>query len=317
MFYSKIKKISLLFVSLTLMLLLSSCGTEEKILTNVTERDANQIIVLLESKGIKVKKSLVKSSGAAAQSSENMWDIIVEHGKGTEALAVLNRIGLPRPSGMTLLELFPSQGMMKTDTEEKIRYNEGLNAQLANTLRQIDGVLNVEVQISFPQEDTFNPDAAKEYPRASVFIKHDGILDDPNNLLPQKIKRYISGSVVDLRYEDVTVVTDRARFTDVNLKALEPKSEKNPFGGQDFVKIWSIIVSNDSAASFRTILFLFCFFSLVFILALGWAAWKFQGVFKQMKGFKSFFSTEPMNITLHHEDYEVPKGENEENEEQT
>lgn len=304
MFYSRVRKVSLLLATLTLAFLLTSCGAQHTILTNVTERDANQIIVLLESKGIKAEKMLVKTSGAGAQSSVNLWDISVERNKGTEALAILNRIGLPRRPGVSLLELFPSQGMMKTDTEEQIRYIEGLNEQLATTLRKIDGVLDVEVQISVPKEDAFNPDADKEFPRASVFVKHDGILDDPNNLLTQKIRRYISGSIVDLRYEDVTVVTDRARFTDINLRSLEPSSEATPWGNHDFVKIWSIVVSSDSAGSFRTILFLFCFFMLLLILAFAWSAWKFQGAFKQIKSFKSFFSTKPMNVTISSDDLE-------------
>lgn len=294
----KVKKLSLFLSFAIVLFALTSCGKQQTILTNVDETDANQILVLLESKGITAQKSLVKTQGAGAQSAANLWDIQVDSSRATEALAILNRIGLPRKPGISILDLFPGQGMMKTDMEEEIRYNEGLNEQLASTLRKIDGVLDAEVQISFPKEDQFNPEAPKELPRASVFIKHDGILDNPNNLLFQKIRRYISGSIVDLRYEDVTVVTDRARFTDINLRSLEPKSKATPWGNQDFVKIWSIIVSQDSAGSFRTILFLFCFFLLIFILALAWMAWKMQNVFKQVKGYKSFFTLEPMNIQL-------------------
>ncbi len=297
------KKLSVVVATLLLTLLLTSCGSNQVILTNVAELDANQILVLLESKGIFAEKTIVKTSGAgASQSTDNLWDISVDSTRAIEALAILNRIGLPRPTGISLLDLFPQQGMMKTDTEEQIRYNEGLNLQLANTLRKIDGILDVEVQVSFPKDDGFNPDAPKQFPRASVFIKHDGILNDPNNLLFQKIRRYISGSIVDLSYEDVTVVTDRARFTDINLRTLEPKSEVSPWGNQDFVKIWSIVVSQQSVGAFRTILFLFCFFLLVLILAVGWAAWKFQDVFKQVKNVKSLFTLEPLKVGLQKEE---------------
>ncbi len=296
MLYSKVKKIGL-FLSLALMLVtFTSCGKQQTILTNVDERDANQILVLLESKGIMAQKMMVKTSGAGTQSADNLWDILVDSSRATEALAILNRIGLPRSPGITMLDIFPGQGMMKTDTEEEIRYNAGLNEQLATTLRKIDGVLDAEVQISFPKEDTFNPEAQKELPKASVFVKHDGILDNPNNLLFQKIRRYISGSIVDLRYEDVTVVTDRARFTDINLRSLEPKSKATPWGNQDFVKIWSIVVSQDSSGSFRTILFLLCFFLLLVILALAWVAWKMQNALKRYKSVKSFFSLKPMEV---------------------
>lgn len=317
MLFSKIKK-SVLFLSLlALTLTFTSCGKQQTILTNVDETDANQILVLLESKGITAQKALVKTTGAAATSTANLWDISVDPARSIEALAILNRIGLPRQPGISMLDLFPGQGMMKTDLEEQIRYNEGLNEQLASTLRMIDGVLDAEVQISFPKDDSFNPDAVKEYPRASVFIKHDGILDNPNNLLFQKIRRYISGSIVDLRYEDVTVVTDRARFTDINIRSLEPKTKATPWGNQDYIKIWSIVVSQDSAAAFRTILALFCFFLLIFIIAMGWAAWKLQGLFKQVKDVKSVFSLEPFDIKLSGEPAtENTKKENTEDSEQ-
>ncbi len=301
MFYSKFKKTITVCFSIMLMLFCTSCGKQVTILTNVEEGSANQILVLLESKGILSEKILVKTTGAGAQSNENMWNIAVDSTRATEALAILNRIGLPRKPSVNLLDLFPQQGMMTTDKEEEVRYNEGLNQQLASTICKIDGVLDAEVQISFPEEDTFNPDAKKEFPRASVFIKHDGVFDDPNTLLPQKIRRYISGSIIDMRYDDVTVVTARARFTDINLRSLEPKTDATPWGTQDFVRIWSIVVSQDSASSFRTILFLFCFFMLVFIAALAWMAWKVQDVFKQMKNVKSFFSPEPLKLKIQSE----------------
>lgn len=274
--------------------MLSSCSHhDDMILTNVTERDANQIIVLLESKGIEAKKEVIKAQGAGADTSVSMFNIYVEGGKSVEALAILNRIGLPRKQGVSLLELFPQQGMMKTDKEEQIRYNQGLNEEIASTIQMIDGVLAAEVQIAFPETNAFNPDQAVEYPRASVFIKHDGFLDDANSLTVQKIRRFVAGSVLNLRYEDVTVVTDRARFTDISVASVEPKSVATPWGQQDYVKIWSIIVAEQSVSSFRTILFLFCLFTIVFVLALGWSFWKFQNFFKSPEQLKQFFSPEP------------------------
>ncbi len=314
MVISWIKKTSLLIASIALILLLTSCESQQSILTNVTERDANQIIVLLESRGINVKKEPVKTSGAGAnESAESMWNIMVDSSRSVEALAILNRIGLPRRAGVSLLDIFPQQGMMKTDKEEQIRYNEGLNEQLASTIAMIDGVLAAEVQIAFPEVDNFNPDQQVENPRASVFVKHDGILDDPNNLLTQKIRRYIAGSILNLQYEDVTVVTDRARFTDISANAFEPKTQATPWGTQDYVKIWNIVVAEQSVSSFRTILFLFCFFLIILVIAFGWTIWKFQNFFKNMSSFKKFLSADPVEVSKKVVE-EEPKDEGGENE---
>ncbi|MCH9634098.1 MAG: hypothetical protein S4CHLAM7_08400 [Chlamydiae bacterium] len=281
-----------------LVFVLTSCGNQQAILTNVNERSANQIIVLLESRGINSKKEPVKTSGGATETAESMWDIFVDSSRSIEALAILNRIGLPRKAGVSLLDIFPQQGMMKTDKEEQIRYNEGLNEQLASTIEMIDGVLAAEVQIAFPEVDNFNPDQQTELPRASVFVKHDGILSDPNNLLTQKIRRYIAGSVLNLQYEDVTVVTDRARFTDISADAFEPKTPATPWGNQEYIKIWNIIVSEQSASAFRTILFIFCLFMIIISVALGWTLWKFQNFFKNKEQLKHFISTHPIAAPL-------------------
>lgn len=292
-----IKRVLSSLCLIALVLGLTGCSARQnKILTNVSEKDANQILVLLESKGIQASKEEIKTQGATGgDSTGTMFDILVEQDKSIEALAILNRIGLPRQKGVTLLDLFPQQGMMKTDKEEQIRYNQGLNEELASTIQMIDGVLAAEVQIAFPETDQFNPDQTIQYPRASVFVKHDGILDDPNNLIVQKIRRYIAGSVLNLRYEDVTVVTDRARFTDISVASVEPKMPATPWGNQDYVRIWSVIVADQSVSSFRTILFLFCLFTILFVVALGWTFWKFQNYFKTKEGIKAYFSPEPFN----------------------
>lgn len=314
MIISWIKKTSLFLLSLFILLLLSSCQHEQTILTNVSEREANQIVVLLQSKGISAIKEAVKTQGAGGgEVTESQFNILVDSEKSVEALAILNRIGLPRQASVSILDLFPQQGMMKTDKEEQIRYNEGLNEQLASTLRMIDGILAVEVQISFPEVDTFNPDQQVEYPRASVFIKHDGILNDPNNLLVQKVRRYIAGSVLNLRYEDVTVVTDRARFTDISANAFEPKTKATPWGTQDFVKVWSLVIGQDSVGAFRAILFFFCFFMIIFLLTLVWLFWKFQNFFKTKEQIKAMINMKPFNTpTEQNRDQRAPQGESEE-----
>ena len=71
-----------------------------------------------------------------------------------EAIAYLNQNGFPREKGSTLLELFAKQGLMTSDKEETIRYQAGLAQQLTNTILMIDGVIEANVQISFPPEDT-------------------------------------------------------------------------------------------------------------------------------------------------------------------
>ena len=110
---------------------------------------------------------------------------------------------------------------MSTDREETIRYNAGLAEQLRNTIRKIDGVLDADVQISFPPAET-TPGAPPQKTTAAVYVKHQGVLEDPNSHIETKIKRLLAGSINGLEYDNVSVISDRSRFADISL---EPEQE--------------------------------------------------------------------------------------------
>ena len=84
----------------------------------------------------------------------------------------------------------------------------------------------------------------------------------------------ISGSIDNLSFEDVAVMSDRSRFTDIafpqdsemiGAKALE----------KEYVKIWSIMMTKSSAKTFRFIFFLMILILFVFGASLGWLIYKF------------------------------------------
>ena len=137
---------SLLFV----LFLVTGCDKQTEIVSNLEEREANEIIVFLASKGMTATKSPTASSGPGAGQGSSKWSISVEQHISTEAMAILNQNGLPRIKGVNLLELFAKQGLMSSEKEETIRYQAGLAEQIASTIRKIDGVIDADVQIPFP-----------------------------------------------------------------------------------------------------------------------------------------------------------------------
>jgi type III secretion protein J len=182
---------------------------------------------------------------------------------------------------------------MTTDKEETIRYQAGLSQQITNTILMIDGVIDASVQLSFPPETTGLPGemATPQKITAAVYVKHQGVVDDPNTHLENKIKRLVSGSVTGLDINDVTIVSDRSRFTDVApLKTGEKISPK----GKDYVSIWSIVMSKDSAKRFRFLFFFLIGTSIFLALFLGWLIWKVYPVFKKRGGFKELLNPIPI-----------------------
>ncbi|WP_194848002.1 EscJ/YscJ/HrcJ family type III secretion inner membrane ring protein [Candidatus Neptunochlamydia vexilliferae] len=274
------------------LILFTGCESNREVVTQIHEREANIILVLLESKGIPASKVQASSTGVGAEASAAQYSVVVPDKFYIDAIAYLNQNGFPRQKGATLLELFAKQGLMTSNKEETIRYQAGLAQQLTNTILMIDGVIDATVQISFPPEEvTLTGEGENKKITAAVYVKHQGVIDDPNIHLENKIKRLISGSVTGLDINDVAVVSDRSRFTDITLDQM-PES----LGGKpgEYVSIWNIVMSKKSAARFRFLFFLITTIAVLLAIILGWVAWKFYPQLKKKGGLKELFNPIPL-----------------------
>jgi type III secretion protein J len=266
------------------------------IINDIDEREANEIIVFLASRGISSEKMQAVSTGAGTTGNEAVkWSIMVDGSHSTKAMAILNQNGLPRKKGMSLLDLFAKAGLMSSEKEETIRYQAGLAEQIANMIRKIDGVLDADVQISFPSTEASSMTYGAQQEKlkkitAAVYVKHQGVFDDPNAHLSSKIKRLVSGSVTGLDLNDVTVIADRARFIDVSLT---PISESLKESGSEYVSIWSIILNKQSASRFRIVFFLLMLCLFTFALLTGWLVWKFYPLLKEKENWRNLLQIAP------------------------
>ncbi|MFI5333566.1 MAG: EscJ/YscJ/HrcJ family type III secretion inner membrane ring protein [Chlamydiales bacterium] len=281
------------------LILLVACETNMVIVNDVEEREANEIVVFLASKKINADKIPSPSAGpAAGGAAASLWSIAVPPAQSTEAMAQLNQNGLPRRKGVNLLDLFAKAGLMSSEKEETIRYQAGLAEQIANTIRKIDGVIDADVQLSFPPAETTSfvaPGTAAAPAKkvtASVYVKHQGILDDPNSHLVTKIKRLVAGSVSGLDVNDVTIISDRSRFADITLM---PQPESLAPKPKEYVSIWSIVMSKTSASRFRTLFFILTLIAVVLAAGLGWLIWKFYPVLKRGRGLRELFNPIPVD----------------------
>jgi type III secretion protein J len=280
------------FLTLLLILfclpLFTGCESRRTIVNKLDEKEANEIIVFLSTKGVDaLKVPSAEATGGGAK--ELLYDISVPEEQVTPAMSILNQAGLPRRRGQSLLGIFKEAGLVPSEMTEKIRYQAGLAEQIASTIRKIDGVLDAEVQISFPEEDPLNPGKTKGNITASVYVKHSGVLDDPNSHLITKIKRLVTASITGLLYDNVTVIPDRARYSDfpVGLTGIQEEEK-------DFVKTWTLIIAKESLTRFRLVFFTFFIFSLLLLLMMIWIAWKVYPILRQHGGLSSLFSLTPL-----------------------
>lgn len=269
--------------------LLIACESTKPIVSDLSQKEANEIVVFLDRKGIPSQKVKQVATGAGAR-DENRYSIRVRVDRSTEAMSVLNNAGLPRRRSKDLLTLFGQGGLVPSELEEKIKYQSGLEEQLAATIRKIDGVLDADVRLSFPEENVLNPQAEEKDKTASVYVKHQGVLDDPNSHLNTKIRRYVASSVEGLKYENVTVIGDRARFTgDPALQQIARRSED-----RQWVKIWRIVIARESIQPFRMIFFGFSVTLMFFALMVLWMFWKIFPVLNATGGISQLFTLRPV-----------------------
>ncbi len=289
----ELNKISKLLVCLLIIFssfLLTSCESQKTIVNGLDEREANEILVFLASKNIGANKVLSPTGGGGGGGSKVLlWDISVSEKDATEAMALLNQAGLPRKRGQNLLTIFSNVGLVPSERQDKIRYEAGLAEQIASVIRKIDGVLDAEVQISFPEEDPLNPGKTKGKITASVYVKHNGVLDDPNSHLVTKIKRLVASSITGLDYNDVTVIGDRARGSEYTAPTTPSENEE-----KSYVQIWTIVLAKDSVTRFRVVFFSFSFLILVMALALIWLTWKIYPLLRAHGGVKELFHLQPL-----------------------
>ncbi len=280
----RFKQLSLLII----LIFLTACEKHQSVITGVDEREANLIVVFLDSKGIQAKKIVQASSGMGGENSAPKFSIEVPPKDAVMAMAFLNQNGLPRKQGITLLELFAKSGLMSSDQENTIRYQAGLEQQIVNTIMMIDGVIDSTVQISFPPQDQTGIGTQQRI-TASVYVKHQGVVDDPNSHLETKIKRLVSGAINGLDINDVTVVSDRSRYTDINpvdFKEVNPESK-------EYINIWSMAMTRESISKFRLVFFSLTIFVFLFATLCSWLLWKLYPIIKK-NGFKELFKTQPL-----------------------
>lgn len=286
--------ISCLLLLTGIMFSCTSCASRSMIAHGLAIREANEVVVLLVSKGISAEKTPVAASNVGGGSSEQLWDITVPGSQITDALAILNQAGLPRPKGTSLLDLFSKQGLVPSELQEKIRYQEGLSEQLATTIRKMDGIVDANVQVSFSQEcDDENVPIT-----ASVYVKHKGVLDNPNSIVVSKIKRLVASAVPGLIIENVSVVGDRAIYNNISLT--------NPWGDETpLVSIWGITLAQFSVVKFRLIFYIFMILLFLTLSLIVWLIWKTHLLFSHFGGIKSIIQVAPYQ-------YQTEKKEEEE-----
>lgn len=171
-------------------LLLAACSSQE-LYSQLSERQANEMVAVLRSAGIKAEK----------QAKDSQFAVLTAASDFPQAVRTLSAQGYPRESFDSMGKVFKREGFVSSPLEERARLVFAMSQEISNTLTNIDGVVTARVHLVVPEK---NPLVDKPQPAAaSVFIKHRPDKDLSGQVA--QIKALVVNSIEGLSYDHVTV----------------------------------------------------------------------------------------------------------------
>lgn len=192
-------------------LLLTSLGTvacagQNQIVHGLDEYEANEILVVLESKGITGSK--ITEAGR-----QITYAVAVPGNQASEALRLLVANKLPRQRPMTLDRVYPQGGggLIPTKSEEKAKFLMAIQGEIENKLKQLPGVVQSHVSIVQPDKDVVRDlDTPPPPSTASVAIVFNPIDERGTaSVTIDDVRALVAASVEDLKPQNVQVVMKR------------------------------------------------------------------------------------------------------------
>lgn len=183
------------------LLLVFACvaGCDARLASDLTEAQANELIVALHASGIAAEKDLEKGARGEAR-----YEVDVPEGEVGRALSVLASADLPRRDETGIDEAFAEGGLVPTATEERARLVAAIGGELARTIERIDGVVDARVHVALPEPREILLDETPPSSRASVLVKHR-IDHAPPDV--ESIRAIVAGAVPSMDPASVAVLT--------------------------------------------------------------------------------------------------------------
>ncbi|MFU8806297.1 MAG: hypothetical protein ACNA8W_20975 [Bradymonadaceae bacterium] len=175
-------------------------GCTETIYHGLSEREANEMVVVLEQHAIEAHKGR-DSSG------DDVWVVSVATGARVEAWRVLEIEGLPRPAAGGFGEFYPSGGLIPTSGEERILLQYATAREIQTSLLKIEGVVDAHVNLVMPAKPRVQLSTETvEPPRASVLLKYRAREGMPLPIEEEALRGLVAGGVEGLSGENIEVI---------------------------------------------------------------------------------------------------------------
>lgn len=244
------------------LLLLSACAKQD-LLQDLEEREANEIVVLLDVNHINASK-LPDAGGGGGGSKGPRFKIAVAASEATSAWKVLTDHQLPKRKDTGFAEIFASSGLVPTASEEKAKILSANQGELARTIKSMDGVLDARVHIVMPEDSVLKiKEDDKAKPTASVWFKYIAKNGKPP-VSETQIQDLVAHAVEGLKPDQVKVIGTTALSVEASEAA----------GTADLVKLLGISVAKTDANRLKIILAVAVLLMAILAAGFTWGMYK-------------------------------------------
>ncbi len=184
-------------VATLMMVAVAACSGQE-LYRDVNEREANEMVAVLERAGIDSDKS---------PGEKGVFAVTVSQSDFARSVEVLRQNGLPRDQFESLGSVFKKEGFTSSSLAERARLVYGLSQELSHTISEFDGVVEARVHLALPEADVLT--GVANPPSASVFVKYREGFD--LRAQTAAIKALVTNSIEGLEYEKVSIAMTEAK----------------------------------------------------------------------------------------------------------
>jgi len=174
-------------------IIMSGCN-DEKVLDNLTQEQANQVLTVLQQHNVSAHKNGNLKAGYA---------VTVSSVENTAALSIISQYQLPWAADVQIGHAFPDSSLVSSPGAEQARVRSLQEQRLEQSLRIIDQVVNARVHISYPYYAN-DISGRKSASHIGILISYKGEVD--KSIFISQIKNLIKNSIDDIRYENISVV---------------------------------------------------------------------------------------------------------------
>lgn len=186
---TRLRRLPLLLLPMLLL------GCDEVLYQDLNQREANQIISVLEQAGIDAQRVAAEEKG--------IFSVTVAQADFAAAIALLEERGLPQKHFETMADVFSGDGMLSSPLQERARLAYALSQELTRSLTTIDGIIDARVHLTLARDKPLTNDVIPA--TASVLLTHRPDFD-AKTIIPD-VKFLVAKGVPNLSYRDVSVVT--------------------------------------------------------------------------------------------------------------